>query len=315
MKVWIATLLFVATIPGFCQENPAAGDTPQTADNNSQQPNTSQQPSANRSTNPSALGVKPGTEALKNKDLYEATGYWHPFRRMPKFILTDQKRIWTSPFHTKKSDIKYWAIFGGATAALIATDKYVSHNAPRTPWLEHLGDDVSYLGEPYTLIPIAAGFYFYGAAKSDEHFREAGLLSFETLADVTVVELAIKSITDRERPLQGTTDGHFFTSESPRYDSSFPSGHAIETFALASIFAHEYHDKFWVKFLAYAYAGGVVGARLAANKHFPGDVMAGSAIGWFTGDYVYAKRHNPELDQKRTITQKIFDHVQFGAAL
>jgi membrane-associated phospholipid phosphatase len=309
MKVLIVTLFFVAAVPVFGQDNPAETNTQKRSDDNSQQP------SANRTTPPSALGVKPGTEALKNKDLYEGTGYWHPFRRMPKFILTDQKRIWTSPFHSKKSDIKYWAIFGGATAALIATDKDVSHNAPRTPWLQTMGNDVSYLGEAYTLLPITAAFYFYGSARGDEHFREAGLLSFETLADVTVVELALKSITDRERPLQGTTDGHFFTSESPRYDSSFPSGHSIETFALASIFAHEYHDKFWVKFLAYAYAGGVVGARLAANKHFPGDVMAGSAIGWFTGDYVYAKRHNPALDEKRSVTQKIFDHVQFGAAL
>jgi len=305
MKVLIATFLFLAILPAFCQEQP--GET------NSQPPDNTQPPTANRAT-PSALGVAPGTEALKDKDLYEGTGYFHPFRRMPKFILTDQKRIWTSPFHSKKSDIKYWAIFGGATAALIATDKYVSHNAPNPHWLQTVGNDASYLGEPYALLPITAGFYFYGSATGNERFRETGLLSFETLADVTVVELAIKSITNRERPTEGTTDGHFFTSQPSRWNSSFPSGHAIGTFALASIFAHEYHDKLWVKILAYAYAGGVVGARLAANKHFPGDVMAGSAIGWFTGDYVYAKRHNPALDQKRTITGKILDHVQLGAA-
>jgi hypothetical protein len=29
----------------------------------------------------------------------------------------------------------------------------------------------------------------------------------------------------------------------------------------------------------------------------PSDVVAGGAMGWFAGDYVYAKRHNPELDQ------------------
>ena len=54
-----------------------------------------------------------------------------------------------------------------------------------------------------------------------------------------------------------------------------------------------------------------MGARLAANQHFPGDVMAGGAIGWFVGDFVYGKRHNSELD-KPTITQKILDHVQIG---
>src|SRR5215469_18511786 len=193
MKVLIATFLFLAILPAFCQEQP--GET------NSQPPDNTQPPTANRAT-PSALGVAPGTEALKDKDLYEGTGYFHPFRRMPKFILTDQKRIWTSPFHSKKSDIKYWAIFGGATAALIATDKYVSHNAPNPHWLQTVGNDASYLGEPYALLPITAGFYFYGSATGNERFRETGLLSFETLADVTVVELAIKSITNRERPTE-----------------------------------------------------------------------------------------------------------------
>ena len=67
------------------------------------------------------ITVKPGPEVIKDKDLWEKTGIIHPFRRMPRYILNDQKAIWTSPFHTHKSDIKWWAIFGGATAAFIAT--------------------------------------------------------------------------------------------------------------------------------------------------------------------------------------------------
>ena len=262
--------------------------------------------------NRSVLSVTPGTEALKEKDLFEKSGYLHPFRRMPKFVLVDQKRIWTSPFHTSRNDVKWWLIFGGATAALIAADQHIAKAMPHPSDLVHLGDDVSYLGTAYTLIPIAGTFYFIGSATKEERFRETGLLSFETLIDVTVAQLAIKSITDRERPTEGSGEGHFFASTSPRYNSSFPSGHAIETFALASVFAHEYHDKFWVKFLAYLYAGGVVGARLAANQHFPGDVMAGGAMGWFIGDYVYGKRHNPELDEKRSMLKTVLAHVEFG---
>jgi len=230
---------------------------------------------------------------------------------MPKYIWQDQKAIWTSPFHTAKQDLKWWVIFGGATGALIATDKYVSKNAPDNHVLRTLGNDTSYLGEAYTLLPIAAGFYFIGTGYGSDHFREAGLLSFEALADVTIMQLAIKSIADRQRPGEGGGNGRFEASTSARYSSSFPSGHAIETFAMASIFAHEYPHKLWVKILVYAYAGGVVGARLAANQHFPGDVMAGGAVGWFVGDYVYRRRHNSELD-KKTIGQKILDHVQIG---
>jgi membrane-associated phospholipid phosphatase len=268
-----------------------------------------------REPNRSVLGVKPGTEALKKKDFFEGSGYLHPFRRMPKFVLTDQKRIWTSPFHTSKKDAKWWAIFGGATVGLIAADQHISKLAPSTPTLVQLGSDTSYLGAAYTLLPISAGFYFIGTAAHSDRFRETGLLSFETLADTTLVELIIKCIADRERPLENGGEGHFFSSPNPRYDSSFPSGHAIQTFALASVFAHEYPHKLWVKFLTYGYAAGVVGARLAARKHFPGDVMAGGAMGWFTGDYVYGKRHNPELDENATRMQRIAAHIHFGGPL
>src|SRR5581483_6947597 len=48
-----------------------------------------------RENSPSTSNVKADEEALKQKDLYEASGYLHPFRRMPRFVLVDQKRIWT----------------------------------------------------------------------------------------------------------------------------------------------------------------------------------------------------------------------------
>jgi membrane-associated phospholipid phosphatase len=265
-------------------------------------------------SNRSTLTVKPGPPAIKNKDLWERTGYLHPFVRMPKYILQDQKAIWTSPLRTVKKDAKWWAIFGGATAALIATDQYTSKNAPDNATLRRIGNDASKFGTAYTLIPIAAGFYFLGSAKESERFRETGMLSFETLVDTTLVELIIKSATDRARPLEGDGKGHFWASSGPPWNASFPSGHAINTFGLASIFAHEYSHVWWVKVLAYAYAGGVVGARLAANKHFPGDVVAGGAMGWFIGDYVYAKRHNDTLDHNAGVVKKVLSHVHVGGA-
>ena len=269
---------------------------------------------AGQSRDRSVLAPKPGAEAIKPKDYRDSTGYLRPFAHMGRFVLNDQKVIWTSPLHTSSREAKWWLIFGGATGALIASDKYISKNAPSSPGVQRLGTDVSYLGEAYTLLPITAAFYFGGTAYGSDHFRETGLLSFEALADVTVVELALKSVFDRQRPLEGQGDGEFGASTSPRYNSSFPSGHAIETFALASVIAHQYPHKRWVQILAYCYAGGVVGARLAANRHFPGDVMAGGAIGWFAGDYVYGKRHNPALDNKPTISQRILSHVRIGGS-
>jgi membrane-associated phospholipid phosphatase len=302
------SVVFAQTEPipaetGDGQASAAAAGTP------SDQAQTDVQP---QQPNRSVLGIQPGTKAIKDTDLYEKTGYWHPFVRMPRFVLVDQKRIWTSPFRTSRGDAKWWLIFGAATAGLVAADQHIEKAIPTNSSVVHLGSDVSYLGDPYTLIPIAGSFYFIGSAAGNERFRETGLLSFETLVDVTVVQLALKSITDRQRPNEGQGGGHFLASSSPRYNSSFPSGHAIETFALASVFAHEYHDKFWIKFLAYAYAGTVVGARLAAHQHFPGDVVAGGAMGWFIGDYVYARRHNADLENKHGMLRNVLAHVEVG---
>ena len=299
-------LCLILLLPAYSQTaSPANPAGPQVNEN--RPPANSKGQSADRSV----LKPKPGQEAIKPKDYHDSTGYFHPFTRMGRFALYDQKAIWTSPFHTAKRDTKWWLIFGGATGALIATDKYVSKNAPNTSTLRTLGTDVSYLGDAYTLLPITAAMYFGGTAAGSDHFRETGLLAFESLADVTVVELALKSVFDRQRPLQGQGNGEFEAGNT-RWNSSFPSGHAIETFALASVVAHEYPHKRWVQILAYCYAAGVVGARLAANQHFPGDVMAGGAIGWFVGDYVYGKRHNPSLDKRPTITERILDRVRIG---
>ncbi len=296
-------------MPAFAQTDPAPA-TSSTANQDKPPAN-----AAGESADKSVIKPAPGTEAIKPKDYSDASGYVHPFTRMGRFVLSDQKSMFTSPFHTSRHQVKWWIVFGGATGALIATDKYISKNAPSSSaWLTTAGNDVSYLGEPYVLLPIAAAMYFGGTAAHSDHFRETGLLSFEALADVTVAQLALKSIFDRQRPLEGRGNGEFNASSGARYSSSFPSGHAIETFALASVLAHEYPHKRWVQVMAYSYAAGVVGARLAANQHFPGDVMAGGAIGWFVGDFVYGKRHNPALDKTPTITEKILDHVQIGMA-
>jgi membrane-associated phospholipid phosphatase len=259
-----------------------------------------------------AIKVKPGAEAIKDKDLWEKTGYLHPFKRMPKYVWQDQKAIWSSPIHTAKSDAKWWAIFGAATGALIATDKHTERQFPNTTTQVRLGNDTSNLGTAYTLIPISAAFYLLGTARSDERFRETGMLSFETLIDTTLIETLIKTATDRARPLEANGNGGFGDGAHGRLDSGFPSGHAINTFGIASVFAHEYHRIWWVKLIAYSYAGTVVGARLAARKHFPGDVVAGGAMGWFVGDYVYAKRHNADIDQKQGAMQKVLAHLRIG---
>ena len=142
MKILLC-LLFL--LPAYAQTDSQPGAPAQT--DRDKPPANAKGQSADRSV----VKPKPGQEAIKPQDYHDSTGYWHPFERMGRYFLYDQKAIWTSPFHTSKKDSKWWVIFGGATGALIATDKYVSKNAPSSPALSRMGTDVSYLGEAYTL--------------------------------------------------------------------------------------------------------------------------------------------------------------------
>lgn len=270
-----------------------------------------QEPDAGRAK----IEVKPGAPVIKQKDMWDQTGVFHPFVRMPKYIVQDQKAIWTSPFHTAKKDIKFWAIAGGATAVFVAADRWTVKQLPNSSAQVSVSTWASRVGSAYSLVPISAGFYFIGTGAHADRFRETGLLGFEALLDANLAVEALKLVTNRARPLESDGKGHFEDSPNGRWSSGFPSGHAISTWALASIVAHQYPHPRYVPIIVYGLATTVVVARVGARQHFPGDVIAGSAMGWFIGDFVYGRRHNSELDPKPTAGQKVLKLVRLGISV
>jgi membrane-associated phospholipid phosphatase len=136
----------------------------------------------------------------------------------------------------------------------------------------------------------------YGIARltHNEQMRTTALLSFEALADAGIVQEILKATTQRERPTQNSgreliNDGRgkFWAG-----GQSFPSGHAMSAWALASVLASRYRDKPAVKYGAYGLAALVSVARLPARQHFPSDVLVGSVFGFLIGHYV-ARSHHP----------------------
>ena len=61
----------------------------------------------------------------------------------------------------------------------------------------------------------------------------------------------------------------------------------MQVWSIASLLDHEYKHNKIVGITAYSLAGIVSAARIAAQKHFASDVVAGGTIGWFIGRYVY----------------------------
>jgi membrane-associated phospholipid phosphatase len=197
-------------------------------------------------------------------------------------LLLDQKQIWTSPFHMHKSDAKWWILFGTATAVLIATDHRSSmifeNSKGQVAWANHLSN----IGSTYTLIPIAAGFYAFGVLRDDPKAREVGVLGAEAMLDTLIVVEVLKPIAGRNRPNAQNEPGHFFEG-----GNGFPSGHAIASWALASVIAHEYSKSKLVPIIAYGLAAVVSGSRFAARQHYASDILVGAGMGWFIGRFVY----------------------------
>jgi len=203
-----------------------------------------------------------------------------------KNVLRDQKAIWTSPFHLRGRDACWLAPLGLGTATLIATDQSTGDEIAESRRQLHASRIVSYAGSDYGTGGLALTFYLVGRARNDDRARETGLLGAEALVDSAIVVTTLKEITQRSRPLSGKSRSDFFDG-----GSSFPSGHSIAAWSLATVISREYHDRPVVQFAAYGIAGAVSVARFTGEKHYLSDVLVGSALGYGIGRYVYHAHH------------------------
>ena len=203
-----------------------------------------------------------------------------------KNVLHDQKAIWTSPFHLRGRDARWLVPLGLGTAGLIATDQSTGDEIAESTRQLNTSRIVSYAGSGYGVGGVALTFYLVGRAKHDDRARETGLLGAEALIDSAIVVTALKEITQRSRPLSGKSRSDFFDG-----GTSFPSGHSIEAWSLATVIANEYHGHPLVQVAAYGIAGAVSVARFTGEKHYLSDVLVGSAMGYGIGRYVYHAHH------------------------
>jgi len=207
------------------------------------------------------------------------------FRRFGK----DQAEIYSAPFH--RSNLKWDALFLAGTGVLIATDRHASRALPSNH--VDLNRNISSVGL-YGTSAATAVLWFSGLATHNEHRRETGALSAEAFVNAMPVYVGLQLITGRERPIAGSGSGRFWRNNA--LNSSFPSGHALFTWSMASVIAHEY-PRAWVKWLAYGTATAVSVTRFSGREHFLSDVMVGSVIGYLIGRHVFQAHCREELSE------------------
>jgi membrane-associated phospholipid phosphatase len=219
-------------------------------------------------------------------------------RKLILNILLDQKEIFTSPFHLNRQNAKLWLLSGAVIAGLIAADRPIADSFENSRGQVRWGGRISNIGASYTLVPLVAGYYGYGVLRDNAKAREIGVLGTESLLDGLIVAGILKEATRRNRPDENHP-GNFWGG-----GTSFPSGHAIQVWSVASLIAHEYKHNTLVQVAAYGLAGIVSASRIAAQKHFASDVVVGGTMGWFIGRYVY-ETHMSHLAHKHSLLMPI----------
>jgi hypothetical protein len=207
--------------------------------------------------------------------------------RSVKRTLEDQKELYLAPF--KPSNFKWDALVLAGTAVLLVADRHIENNLPGGHYQFYQDSSNIAIGG---LAASLAGVWIYGIKGDHPHAKELGYLELETLVNTFLIYAPMQFIAGRQRPGEGNGHGDFLRHSG--MNTSFPGGHGMFTWAMATVAAHEY-PKPWVQALAYTAALTVTASRFLARDHWSSDMFVGSALGIAIGTHIFHSRCDPEI--------------------
>jgi membrane-associated phospholipid phosphatase len=202
-------------------------------------------------------------------------------------IWSDTKLYFTSPLRWDGTD---WTLFGGTVAAVAAAHQFDGrvrdHFAGKTPVLD--GKDKNSTRDALPAAALVAGTWALGWVLDERSGRIEAYRMLEAGALSSITSEVLKYGAGRSRP-----------NETLRVDdwrkggSSFPSLHASAAFAIGTVFAESGGDDYrWVRrIVGFGVASGTAYARLHGNAHWLSDVVAGAAVGVYTGAFTLNRRY------------------------
>ncbi len=211
-------------------------------------------------------------------------------KRSIKRIGADQKRLYLAPF--EPHNLKWDAIVLVGTGAFLAADRHIENNISHSNFRAYqTTSNIALAG----LASSLAGVYLYGAKTEHRHARETGAIELETLVNTFLIYTPMQLIFARQRPDEGNNHGNFFKHHA--FNTSFPGGHAMFTWAMASVLADEY-PKPWARVLSYGAAFTVTFSRFMARDHWASDMFVGTALGLAIAENTFHARCNPEFESQ-----------------
>jgi membrane-associated phospholipid phosphatase len=236
--------------------------------------------SQNVSEDTTSIVINSATQQLNNSATY-LKSYWH-----------SGLTVLSQPLHY---DWKDWTVFGSVAAATTLAfvyddeiyslvDKSLNHSQS-----EIVSKYTDVFGEEYFILPSVALTYAFGSVIDDCRLKNLSLAALQSFVYAEVASAGLKVLTCRIRPSeansqQPTTNSQTWLGPFKSFEStSFPSGHAMRSFALATTVAGFYPDKKWIGIVSYSLATMTSVGRVISKEHWTSDVIVGAALGYFIG--------------------------------
>jgi len=212
--------------------------------------------------------------------------------------VSDTVGMATAPAHWTRADWQKAAGFTVVFSGLLFVDEDIDMAVQRrrSDSTNHVADATTSFGggngTEAALVAIGAGLVFHSP-----DLRDTGREALEASILTALVEnLVIKPLVGRERPYQSNGENNFDFASS---NSSFPSGHTTQAFAIASVVAAR--SRGWVvPTVAYTLASLVAYDRLNDHVHFASDVFAGAVFGTVVGKYIVHKHEREAVGAPET---------------
>ena len=236
--------------------------------------------SQNVSEDTTSIVINSATQQLNNSATY-LKSYWH-----------SGLTVLSQPLHY---DWKDWTVFGSVAAATTLAfvyddeiyslvDKSLNHSQS-----EIVSKYTDVFGEEYFILPSVALTYAFGSVIDDCRLKNLSLAALQSFVYAEVASAGLKVLTCRIRPSeangqQPTTNSQTWLGPFKSFEStSFPSGHAMRSFALATTVAGFCPDKKWIGIVSYSLATMTSVGRVISKEHWTSDVIVGAALGYFIG--------------------------------
>ena len=211
-------------------------------------------------------------------------------------FLGDEAAIWTSPFHIDQDEAMLWGGVAATTAIVITVDEPISRDLFRFrnqhAWVQTVSPIATQFGQFYVPYSIAALYCLDGLVFDDNAHLDTGILEIQAMLHSGIVVQVLKHLFGRSRPFvyngrdvwygPRTILKRYYSGGFSPYDS-FPSGHTITAFSLASVIAER--ERPWVGVIAYTCAGLCGVSRITQHDHWFSDVIVGGALGVAIGKF------------------------------